>query len=397
MRWLGFILHEMAFGLLSVFIPLYIIAIGGTLIHVGVMSSIALFLSIPASYVWGYLCDRGKRYKPYILLSFLSLAIILYLFTLTVNINLLIALYALMFFLHMAHEPPKNVLIAEIYTRKEWEKAFATYEYITEVGWLAGMLIGVYMSIYSFNAISILLTCSILNFLAFLLSLLFVSDPAFIFERSLVRIEKSVLLTYRGTVILSRITDGFHLNVNFETEKANFFCYGFATFSLATQILFTPLPLFFSQKLALQQSVVYALFCINSAGGVLGYFLINAGSHLLLKKSTLHKIAMFRCILTSLLIAVAMEYLPAYNVMLAAAILFLLGLAYAIFHILSLSTFMEIMPEGKAGLYNTIIGFGEALGSFIGSFLAEKFGFAYTFLAASLSFLAAYVIFKIAI
>jgi MFS family permease len=119
MRWLGFILHEMAFGLLSVFIPLYIIAIGGTLIHVGVMSSIALLLSIPASYVWGYLCDRGKRYKPYILLSFLSLAIILYLFTLTVNINLLIALYALMSFLHMAHEPPKNVLIAEIYTRKE--------------------------------------------------------------------------------------------------------------------------------------------------------------------------------------------------------------------------------------------------------------------------------------
>jgi MFS family permease len=387
----------MAFGLLSVFIPLYIIAIGGTLIHVGVMSSIALLTSIPASYVWGYLCDRGRRYKPYILLSFLSLAIILYLFTLSVNISLLIALYALMSFLHMAHEPPKNVLIAEIYTRKEWEKAFAIYEYVTEVGGLAGMLIGVYMSIYSFNAISILLACSILNFLAFLLSLLFVSDPAFISERSLVKIEKSVLLTYRGTVILSKIMDGIHVNVNLEMEKANFFCCGFAIFSLATQILFTPLPLFFSQKLALQQSVVYALFCINSAGGVLGYFLMKNGSCSLLKKSTLHKIAMFRCILTSLLIAVSMEYLPAYNMMLSAAILFLLGLAYAIFHVLSLSIFMEIMPEGKAGLYNTIIGLGEALGSFIGPFLAEKFGFTYTFLAASLSFLAAYVIFKNAV
>jgi MFS family permease len=384
----------MAFGFLSVFIPLYIVAIGGTLIHVGVMSSIALLLTIPASYIWGYLCDRSRRYKPYILLSFLSLAIILYLFTLTVNISLLIVLYAFMSFLHMAHEPPKNVLISEIYTRREWEKAFAMYEYVTEVGWLAGMLIGIYMSIYSFNAISILLTCSILNFVAFILSLLFVSDPAFIFERRLVKIEKSVLLTYRGAIILSRIINGIHVNVNLEKmKKAEFFCCGFAIFSLATTMLFTPLPLFFSQNLAFQQSVVYALFCINSAGGALGYFLMNYRSYSWCKKSALHRITIFRCILTSLLIAIG--YLPAHNITLAAAILFLLGSAYAIFHVLSLSISMEIMPEGKAGLYNTIIGFGEALGSFTGSFLAEAFGFTYTFLAASLSFFAAYIIFKI--
>jgi len=120
---------------------------------------------------------------------------------------------------------------------------------------------------------------------------------------------------------------------------------------------------------------------------------MNYRSYSWCKKSALHRITIFRCILTSLLIAIG--YLPAHNITLAAAILFLLGSAYAIFHVLSLSISMEIMPEGKAGLYNTIIGFGEALGSFTGSFLAEAFGFTYTFLAASLSFFAAYIIFKI--
>lgn len=62
---------------------------------------------------------------------------------------------------------------------------------------------------------------------------------------------------------------------------------------------------------------------------------------------------------------------------LVAIILFLLGSAYAIFHVLSLS--MEILPEEITGVFNVIAGLGEALGLFLGSFTAEKFGFTHLF------------------
>ena len=66
---LGFFFHEIAFGLLSVFIPLYVVTfkdtsiLGGPLVALGVMTSIAIFCSIPASFLWGYLCDTTRHYK----------------------------------------------------------------------------------------------------------------------------------------------------------------------------------------------------------------------------------------------------------------------------------------------------------------------------------------------
>lgn len=396
MWWLGFVFHEMSFGLLSIFIPLYVVAIGGSLIQVGVISSTALLVAIPASFLWGYLCDRSRHYKPCILLSFLFLAVILYALTFTADISLIIALYALMAFFHMAHEVPKNVLIAETYTRRKWVKSYALYEEVTELGWLIGTLIGLYMSSQGLSASSILLACSGLNLAAFITSIFLISDPAFIFERNLVRVERSVLRTYRRVAAL-RIMDSGHINVHkmllAREEKHGFFCLGLAAFFMATKILFTPLPIFLSRNCALQQDMIYALFCLNSAGGFIGYFLMNRLS-LSLGKRTLYKIATLRGVLSFLLIAV--RFTSEYGVTLIAAILFLLGLAYTVFHILSLSLSMEILPEKMAGIFNVIAGLGEASGSFMGSFIAEKLGFMYLFLGAGLTFFTSCVILKMA-
>jgi len=113
---LGFFFHDMAFGLLTVFIPLYVtVFLGGSLLALGIMTSIAIFCSIPASYLWGYLCDKTRHYKAFILLSFSSTAVILFVMTLSFAQNLLIfvVLYIIMQMLHVAHESPKNVLITE--------------------------------------------------------------------------------------------------------------------------------------------------------------------------------------------------------------------------------------------------------------------------------------------
>ena len=147
---LGFFFRDMAFGLLSVFLPLHVIAIGGSLVDIGIMFAIASFLAIPSSLFWGYLCDKTGRYKRYILLSFLASAVFLYFFTLTISVGFLIVLYAIMATLYVAYEPPKNVLISELYTHEEWKKTFAFYEAFTGTGWLIGLLLGFLMATYGF-------------------------------------------------------------------------------------------------------------------------------------------------------------------------------------------------------------------------------------------------------
>lgn len=383
----------MSFGLLSVFIPLYVLAIGGSLVDIGIMIAVALFLAIPASFFWGYACDKTRRYKRYILISFLSSAVVLYVFTFTSSIILLTMLYAIMSIFHIAHEPPKNVLIAELYSREQWGSAFALYEGFTETGWLVGLALGFFVSVYGVSSTYTLFLCSGLNMVALIISLFLVADPVFIFERGLVSIEKSIDFTHRGIAIASRMLDGYSTNQKLKKENLSAICLGLVLFSLATSILFTPLPIFLSGQLLLPTSVVFAVYILNSSAGVAGYIVAGRRSDSVNEKSAINKIVMFRAVLAFAFVGAAL--VPTYQIASTAVILILYNFAYALFLVFMLSLTMELIPAGKSGLFNVLIGAGAAGGSFVGPFLAEKFGFAYVFIVTGVVFLLSYVVFKI--
>lgn len=391
---LGFFFHEMGYGLLSIFLPLYIISISPSngLFYIGVMSAAALFLAVPASFFWGYICDKTRHYKRYILISFLSSTIILYLLTLATSVSWLIFLYSIMSILHVAHEPPKNVLIAELYSHEDWKRSFAFYEGFTEAGWLIGLILGFLTSVYGFGQVNTLYLCSALNFVALILAFMLVADPLLIFERGLVSIEKSLDFAHQGFFLASKLLDGVSVTERLKKENLAAFCGSLVLFSLATSILFTPMPVFVS-GLAKTESIVFAIFVLNSGGAVFGYCLAGNRSNQQAGKTNVGRIVIFRCFLCFLLIAALQPI--AYSVILVTSILILMGFAYAIFIVYMLSLSMELIPAGKAGLFNVLIGIGGACGSFIGPFLGQTFGFLYVFLIAGVIFLSAYIAFKI--
>jgi len=392
---LGFFFHEMAFGLLSVFIPLYVVspAIGGSLVDLGIMTSIALFAAIPASFFWGYICDKTRRFKMYILLSFISATALLYLFTIATNILTFIILYAAMSMLHVAHEAPKNVLIAEHYSREEWGKSYALYEGFTEIGWLIGLLIGLFTSVNAFSPNFILLLCSGLNLTAFALSIILVADPMVIFERRLVSIEKKLDYTYRGVDAFSKLVDGGSLREKLKTERFAAFGLGLVLFSLASSLFFTPLPVFFVQELAFPTSMVFMVYMLSSGGAVVGYFLAGRSAASPQAKAYMRRIVLFRSILVFLLVAVVNFMFS--TALLASIILVFLGFAYAFYYILTLSLSMELIPAGKSGLFDGLVGLGAASGSFLGPFLAEMLGFLPQFLIAGFIFFLAFIVLKV--
>jgi len=408
----GFFFHEMAFGLLSVFIPLYVVGfqdasiIGGPLVALGVMVSVATFCSIPASFFWGWLCDATRRYKPFILLSFVSSAVLLFLMTLSFaqNVVIFIVLYVVMQFLHIAHEAPKNVLIAEHYSRDEWETSYGYYKGLTEFGFIVGLALGFCLSVGLFSFTSTLSSatlvtytfyiCSGLSVIAFILSVLLVADPLMIFERRLVRIERSIDFTYRSVKSASRVLSGANWDGSLKQDSFKIFALAIVLFSLATSIFFTPLPVFLSQSLHLPNSMVYIGYIFTSIGATIGYFFISGRARSMDIRKQMPRYVLYRSLLIFALIGIIQ--LVIYPTLMTFLFLIFLGFSFAVYYILMLSISMELIPAGKSGLFDGLVGLGTALGSFLGPYLASTYNYLPTYAIAAVLFLLAYISLKFA-
>jgi MFS family permease len=393
---LGFFFHEMAFGLLSVFIPLYVVAatgLNGSLVQLGIMTSAALFAGIPASYFWGYICDKTRRFKAYILLSFLSVSMILFAFAFIRSITLFVVLYVVMQMFHVAHESPKNVLVAEHYSRDEWERSYAHYEGLTEIGWFLGLLLGLLASVFSLSSQNMLLLCSGLNVAAFVASLFLVADPILIFERRLVGIEKKIDFTYRGVGAASQILDGYSPTISVNQESFLAFGVALLFFTLASGIFFTPLPVFFHEQLGFPVTMVFVVYMLNSAGSIVGYLVAGRRSVASDTRTQIRRIVFLRGALIFLLVIVIQ--LTVATTLLSELILVLLGFAYAVYYILTLSLSMELIPPGKNATFDVLVGIGAASGSFIGPFLANALGYLPEFVIAGTLFFIAFLILMI--
>jgi MFS family permease len=394
MWFLAFLFHEMAFGLLSIFLPLYITGqLGGSLTDVGIMIALANLAAVPFSFFWGYLCDKTRRYRLYILLSFLAMSVLLFLFSLTSTISVLIVIYTLTAVFHVAHEAPKNVLISEYYSRPEWERSFASYEALTEFGWLSGLLLGFMLSGYGFSSTFLILITSSLNLIAFFAAFLFVKDPLLIFERRLVAMERVFDFAQRGFSLASKALDGMHIKEKLKNESVSIFCAGLLLFSLASSMLFTPLPVFFSLSLGVPQSLVFGIFVFNTLGNFSGYILARRRAQHLNGRAIVKRANLVRGVLSLLLISTIVGF-SAFTLTLAVISLMIMGVVYGFFLISTLSLSMELIPEGKAGLFNALIGLGGAGGCFLGTYMAENYGFQTLFLIASLGFFLSYLAFK---
>jgi MFS family permease len=394
----GFLLHEMAFGLLSVFLPLYIMTLPGlgglNLIYFGIMIAVANFAAVPFSFLWGYLSDKTRHYRIYILLSFATMALFLYLFSLTTNIILLVTIYAATAIFHVAHEAPKNILISEYYARPEWEGSFATYEALTELSGLIGLLLGFILSSVGFNNVQLILLTSLLNLAAFVTAFLTVNDPLFVFERQLVAVERAFNFAQRGVLLASKAIDGLEVKEKLRNESASIFCVGLLVFSLATSMMFTPLPVFFSQPpLNIHQTLVFGIFVFNSLGTFFGYTLVRRRAENLNGKSVVQRANLARGALTLVLIS-AVTWVSVLTLTLSVLALVAMGVVYAFFLISTISLSMELIPQGKAGLFNALIGLGGAVGCLSGSYMAKSFGFPILFGAASIGFFISFIAFK---
>ena len=374
-RWsLSLVPKEVAFGILSVLLPLYVIEeINGNLVDLGLIFFMKSCVEIPAAVLWARWIDREGRCKGFIVISFLISGLMILLLTITVSVWSFLGLNVLLSIFYVAHVPASRVLLVESAPSSEWEGGLARHRLVLGIGGIVGLLAGA-LWITRLDNRSLMLLCGLLILASLILSVALIQDPPLMIERKIMKFERFVHLAEQADNLAYAPTSYAQT-----ARKAYFARYpspkplilGILLFPLASSMVFTSLPIFFSVNIGASSSLIFSILLIKSITILIGYTLLGKcqkekGLKIIKTASTLR---MFFPIL--LLISGFLSF--RLSLTLSSVALAIAGFTWPCFSVPSTVLWMEIAPEGTAGVYNACLTLGAALGSLLGGLIPSYY------------------------
>ncbi|MDQ1281383.1 MAG: hypothetical protein QG670_2648 [Thermoproteota archaeon] len=386
----AFIPHSIAFGMLSILVPLYFVEnLKGSILDFAYMSAISILFNILSSVYMGRLPEKYGRTKPFILLSFLLSGILLFAMTRTSNLLLFQIFYVLLGITNSIYGPSIRMLIAETYEKDEWDRMFAWQNLI--VG-LSGTLGLAFCSIYapSLGYASLLAFCPPLVLVSLLLGFVSINDPPFYSERLMNRMsraadEAEALSYWLGSKGNPR-TFGLRRDINMA-----FFGLGTAIFIMAGASAFTSLPIFLSGTVLMTSSTIFAIFFCRSLIGSISYLFIGRvmGSN---GEKAVRVASLSRTLLVLSLIS--LSFLPWSATIVAIILLSLLEVSWSMYAIGNSMVVMENASGGSTGFYDALGNVGNVVGVLLSGAIPTIFSFNILFVMASALYLVGFVFFS---
>jgi predicted MFS family arabinose efflux permease len=140
--------------------------------------------------------------------------------------------------------------------------------------------------------------------------------------------------------------------------------------------------------------MIYVGYIFTSIGATVGYLFISGRARSMNIRKQMPRYVLCRSLLIFSLIGIIP--LVIFPTVMTFLILVFLGFCFAGYHILMLSISMELIPAGKSGLFDSLVGIGTALGSFLGPYLANTYNYLPTYFIAAILFLLAFIAIKLA-
>jgi MFS family permease len=188
--WINSVLPiSIALGPVSTIIQLFILNMHGTVIEVGLAITLYNTISIPAAMFWGFATDRAHKRRLIIVLSYLATAVVFGLFLFARTFYSISLLYALFSFATTASTTPLNLLIMETERKQKWASAFARLSMVSSIGNVIGLVLCLVWSLF-FPLTYIVLALAILSLISAGLSVIMISEPKVVFERSIITLAK---------------------------------------------------------------------------------------------------------------------------------------------------------------------------------------------------------------
>jgi MFS family permease len=398
LAWLFLIPFYASTQSVSVYIPLGLIALGGSVIDVSLAVTSYYLLLVPTTLLWGRICDLcGWRKKMLYLASAISLLSSIALYY-SHSIASLIVIFGIYSQTAAIFAPAFNLLILETLPKREWEKGYTISNIYTFVGQIIGSVAGVlwttFFSITSYPIVQAIFSA------AALLSISKISEPKILLERRsilwsahglihrlthlpLIFLRRPNLTDFKSIVVMSRKALTREIPLIF---AASFL------FTLSANLFFTSYTPYL-KHVGLTDSEVFLLnIYIVAANAFTSQFLLKRFSgkvsHAVASKALITRA--IGMLLAAVFASLVTDKRIFYTTMVVYA---LLGAAYATININLNSLLFRALPVGKQGgllgVFSSLNGIAFLIGAFASGYISYYFGYTTTFfLAAMLVFLA---------
>jgi len=396
-RWsIGYIPKEVAFGILSALLPIYLIEnINGNLLDFGLIFFFKSLVQIPAVVLWARLINKTGRCKLFINISFLVSSLVILLLPFTKDTWSFLLSNLLLSIFYVAHMPATRILISETFPNSEWKSGFASYRLILSIGGIIGLLLGALWTTQLDNG-SLMIICGVLVIASLILSLLLIHDPTLMIERKIMKFERFVFLAQQAyNLAYAPTSDARRL-----ARESYFSRYpnpkplilGIFLFPLASSMVFTAIPFFLSLRIGATSSLIFSLLLINSVTVLIGYILLRNNEER--NNLKLVKAASILRILFPTLILVSGFLQFNQSIILCSISLAIAGFAWPYFSISSTVLWMETAPKNTAGIYNATSALGTALGSLMAGLISSNYGYENLFVLSITAFSIALLFFS---
>jgi len=379
-----------AVGLSNMLIVLFLAtSLKGDVLQVGLLAGVTSLVLMPSMMFWGWMTDRAKRFRPFLIFSFIATGLLLLLIPTVHSVLELFILAIAKSVTYAASLPSRQILMAESENHTRWRSGYARLQFLENAGETIGLGVGfASSSVLGFGAQFAL--CGALFFASGMVAAVWVRDPVLIIERKLVGIHRfantlvSASTLVANAHVYGRTTTPGSIRRMFKSSLA-FFMVGVFCFSLGASALFSPLPVFFLRSYS--ASSVFLLFFADDLGNTLGYLFVGG----IAEKS--RRSLILATALRMVMIPVLLVEGGRVGFASAFAVLAVMGGVWALYDVASTCMFLEQARTGRVGLYGAFAGLGSAVGSLLGGAISMSYGFGATFAACCLVYAVALAMF----
>ncbi|MGD1054811.1 MAG: MFS transporter [Nitrososphaerales archaeon] len=393
----------LATGPLGTMVQLYLIELNGVTlgtIYSGLAVAIFNGVSIPAAIFWGFTTDRLHRRRGLIAASYALMAVVLVSFYFDRTTAGTIATYSIFSFISVASATPLNLLIMETEEKGRWAGAFAKLSMMSSVGNVGGLVLSTLWS-EEFPLILLSVPLGFFALVSAALSVVTISEPAFIFERESVAMRRSSFFSRLLTlpVFFIRAPKASDFKRVFRGLRSSLTSY-VPLFYISTVLFYLSSGLFNTSfvpamsAFSLTQFEVFGVILAGAAAQTLAFqgagryvgtqsLVTTTAQGLLIRGWSYVVIGA-----AALLLAGPLFIVPALVMYPIAA-----GLAFAVYYTSSntmmFNTVQRKNPGAALGVYSAVVGLAAMGGSLASGFISVYLGFYTTFVLAGVLLFAA--------
>jgi MFS family permease len=392
-----------AVAAISTLVPLSILALGGSVIDVGLAAVAYSLALVPAPLLWGYVCDvTGSRRKVIMLAAAILLASAVTMY-LSVSIATIVLAFAAVAHATGMVGPASNLLVIETLPKAEWDRGYATLSWYSTVGTVLGLAIGMVWELF-LPLDTFLLACAVFAAASLAASIVMIRDPPMTIERRTILVNPQAFVARLTQLPLlferlprpSDFTSVVRLAREELTRDIPVIILSSTLFSLSLNVFFTSYtPYLKANQLANWEVFLTSLY-VNGMNGVASRYVLRR-----LKGSVTPAIASGALAVRAigmLLAAVLAIFVVGKATLYATLLTYtLLGLAYTIITVNLNSLFYKALPAGRQGgllgVYSASNGAALFLGSLASGYVSYYLGYSITFFVGGiLVFLSAAVL-----